>query len=452
MRKTQNIKEFLTKKRFKNWDEAFRSLTPAMRQHSVRVADYTKVLFDGACRASVYLKEPEVPVYLEESFQEVAYKCGFYHQIGKALAPEEYPDWKDNFTDEEKSRYCRYAVEGRALVAKLQGEKGENLKIASRMIQEACEYHMERWDGSGFPYGYAGKEIPLIAQIVGLAKELDRLVCERRSETPFEDAVDLILEKEGTGFSESLLEVFREHQPELRTIYKKYIQYTKTMPKTIPLVEKRPERPFGLNYRQIVHGTELREFIFEAVPWYKDPEKASEMMEDLEDLEGILQRTGLTKELCMYFLYESADLIARVKNCDLHIGGVLIPVFSDFFVGQSMIDKIEGMFEDTGIDRKNLLLSVPSHLAEKDRSTFAELGSYIEKGVLLVLDDYDPEEIPISFLREIGFTHVRLRKAARTAAAGAELMKHGIFTIDEPAGAGQLSEDELIDYLNSHES
>lgn len=451
VRKTQNIKELWKKKRFKNWDEAFRSLTPTMRQQSVRVAEYAKVLFDGACRASVYLKEHDTPVYMEESFKEVAYKCGFYHQIGKALAPEEYPSWKDSFTDEEKSRYCKYAVEGRELVAKLQGEKGENLKLASRMIQEACEYHMERWDGSGFPYGYAGNEIPLIAQIVGLAKELDRLVCERKSETPFEDAVDLILQKEGSAFSENLIEVFRERQPELRNIYKNYIQYTKTMPKTIPLVEKRPERPFGLNFRQIADGTELADFIFEAVPWYGELEESPKTIEYPEDMEGVLQRTGLLKDMGMYFLYEAADLIARVKNCDLRMGGVLVPMFADFFIGQNMTEKLEGMFEDTEIDRKKLMLSVPGKLAEKDRSAFASLSSYIEKGIVLVLDDYDPEELPIALLREIGITHVRLCKAARTAVVGSELLKHGIFTIDEPAGAGQLSEDELIAYLGNHE-
>ena len=78
-----------------------------MRQHSVRVADYTQVLFDGACKSSFYLKAQDTPDYMEASYSEIAYKCGFYHQIGKAFDPDAYPAWREDFSDEEKSRYCK---------------------------------------------------------------------------------------------------------------------------------------------------------------------------------------------------------------------------------------------------------------------------------------------------------------------------------------------------------
>ena len=100
------FKNLLKRKRFKNWDEAFRSLTPQMRQHSVRVAEYTQVLFEGVCKSSYYTRNRQTPVYMNETYADIAYKCGFYHQIGKALDPDKYPDWRGDFTEEEKRAYC----------------------------------------------------------------------------------------------------------------------------------------------------------------------------------------------------------------------------------------------------------------------------------------------------------------------------------------------------------
>lgn len=427
-----------------------------MRQQSVRVAEYTQVLFEGVCKSSFYLRDDNTPVYIDESYKDVAYKCGFYHQIGKALDPERYPAWRDDFTDEEKSRYCKYVVDGRELVAKLQGERsGGEESVAKRMIQDACEFHMEHWDGSGFPYGYKGTEISLIAQIVGLAKELDRLICERKSESPFEEAIDILIEEEGKTFSENLMDVFRDCQPELKNIYKKYIQYTKTMPKTVPLVDRRPGRPFGLNYRQIVSGNEMATFIFEAVPWFGGVLNKPKAREYGKDVEGVLKRTGLLKDISIYLLYEAADAVARMKNCELYTGGILMPMFSEFFIGEDQLENLEQLFADTEIDRKKLMLSVPEVLLKEDRSVFKRLTEFMEAGVVLVLDHYYPEDTPIELIREIGFTHVRIAKDSMARSTAKELMQelleHGIIMIEWPVGDGQLTEDELIHYMASHE-
>lgn len=447
--KTQLFKELIKQVKFRNWDDAFRGLTPLMRQQSVRVADYTQVLFRGACKSTAYLNSPDMPEYLDEAYADVAYKCGFFHQLGKALAPEDYPNWRDDFEDDEKSRYCKYAVEGRELVARLQGEYGRETSVSNKMVQDACEFHMERWDGSGFPYGYEGNEISLIAQIVGLAKELDHLICERKSETPYEDAVKLLLEQEEAAFSSDLLDVFRAYQAELKAVYKKYIQYTKTMPKTVPLVEKRPERPFGLKYRQIVSGKDMSEFIFEAVPWFGGVLNQPEAKEYARDVEGLLTRTGMVKDISMYFLYEAADAIARLKNCELNTGGIFVPMFADFFIGEDQKEHLETMYDNSQIDRKKMMLGVPEKLLIEERSVHKRLTDYMEQGIVLVVDDYHPEKLPISFIRELGFSKVRVSKESKASIQ--ELQNQGISVIDWPSGEGMLTEDELINYLLKHE-
>ena len=431
------IKDIWKQKRFRTWDEAFRALTPAMRQQSVRVAEYTQVLFEGVCKSSFYTRNRETPVYVEESYAEIAYKCGFYHQIGKAVDLE------------------NYTTAGKELAAKLQGESGDDISIPSKMIQEACEQHMERWDGDGFPHGYFKEEISLIAQIVGLAKELDRLLCERKSENPYNEAVDLIIAENYKMFSPDLIDVFRSCQPELKNIFKKYIQYTKIMPKTVPLVDKRPERPFGLNYRQIISGKEMEHWYYEAVPWFGGVLNNPEVKETAEDVEEMLLRTGLTSDITFYFLYEAADLAARMKNCQLYTGGVLVPVFSAFYSGENQSDRFAQLFADTAIDKKKLILSVQENLFLTDCSLHERLSEYISQGVTLLLDNYHPENVPLSLIREIGFTHVRIAKDSNVGNETYEIMQelktHGITAIDWPPGDAYLNEDELIKYLLNHE-
>jgi len=101
----------------------------------------------------------------------LAYKCGLYHQLGKALVPHEYQFWQDDFSEEEKAVYRKYTTEGRLLVANLQERsvrakekrKGTFEELPTKnipwiMLRESCEQHMERFDGSGFPAGRKGKE------------------------------------------------------------------------------------------------------------------------------------------------------------------------------------------------------------------------------------------------------------------------------------------------------
>lgn len=443
-------------RKIKTWDDAFRALTPAMRQHSVRVADYSQVLFDGVCQSAYYSMDEDKPEYLNESYREIVYKCGFFHQIGKALAPEEYPAWDDKFTTDEKNNYCRYTVDGKELAERLQTERhGFDERVSDRMIKDACEFHMEQWDGNGFPYGYAGNEISLIAQIVGLAKEMDRLVCERKSETPYEDAVEILLAEENQMFSAHLLDVFRDCQTELKNVYKKYIQYTKIMPKTIPLVEKRSDRPFGLTYRQIVRGESVDTFLFEAVPWFGAVLDKPEEKQSAEEVESLLMRTGMTKDITTYFLYEAADALARISNCELCIGGIILPVFSAFYTGGNCTETFEKFYADTGIDRKKLMLTVQETLLLKEHKVSERLTDYSDQGIRFVLDDYHPEDLPIEQVRAIGIKHVRIARDSvswnHMEQTIQDLKNLGITFVDWPSGETNLTEDELIRYLLNYE-
>ena len=253
------------RKEYETWDEAFRGLAPAVRQQSVRVAAYTQVLFVQACADGYGKDSPDGAQEMDGQFADVAYKCGMYHQLGKALVPPEYQLWRSDFTAEEMAVYRKYTSDGRQLIASLQ-ERGLSAKerrtgaaetletdnIPWRMQRESCQQHMERWDGSGYPEGRQGTDISPIARIVGLAKELDRLSAETKSEEPFGEAFDALCANGGVLWDPALIEVLRRCRSKCRDVYRKYIHYTMTLPKTIPLVDKRKDRVMGLHYRPMV--------------------------------------------------------------------------------------------------------------------------------------------------------------------------------------------------------
>ena len=119
------------RKDYKTWDEAFKGLSPAVRQQSVRVAAYTQVLFVQACADSFGTQTPDGTERMKGQYADLAYKCGLYHQLGKALVPPEYQLWQRDFTDEEQAVYRKYTTDGRLLVASLQ-EKSVRAKEKRR--------------------------------------------------------------------------------------------------------------------------------------------------------------------------------------------------------------------------------------------------------------------------------------------------------------------------------
>ena len=151
------------------WEEAFRGLAPVVRQQSVRIATYTQALFIQACAAGFGAQTPAGAQRMQATYADLAYKCGMYHQLGKALVPEEYQTPSTAFTAEEEQLYRKYTTDGRRLVARLQeagapsrrrgSDNGEEIpteNIPFLMIRESCQQHMERYDGTGYPEGRRG--------------------------------------------------------------------------------------------------------------------------------------------------------------------------------------------------------------------------------------------------------------------------------------------------------
>ena len=408
------------RKVYESWDEAFRGLTPVIRQQSVRIAAYTQALFVEACKLHFGTNTKDGEARMRGQYADLAYKCGMYHQLGKSLVPPEYQIYQSDFTEEEDAVYKKYTVDGRVLVAFLQERRERKDKLSGKMIEkstnkipwlmlrEACEQHMERWDGSGYPDGKLGSDISTIAQIVGLAKELDRIASETKSETPFDVAVEELVAGSGTLWSPELINVLKSAKEECRGVYTKYISYTRTLPKTVSLVEKREDRVMGLSYRPMVANKDGHVPMYEATPWFGGVAEQPGETEKIEDLRELFKKTGLVEDLSWYFLYEASDAVLRMDNCKLEMDGILLNMIPEFYQLSSQLQKFTQMYLDQHIEKDKLLITLPEETYKGANKSQKEIiARYLRHGVAIVLDGYHPGEIPAEELLEAGFTRLR---------------------------------------------
>ena len=444
------------RKEYDTWDDAFRGLAPVVRQQSVRVAAYTQALYVQACANSFGGKTEEAAERIRGQYADLAYKCGLYHQLGKALVPPEYQTLQRDFTSEEMLVYRKYTTDGAQLVAALQerttrakdkrsgritGLAAQN--IPELMIQESCQQHMERWDGSGYPQGRKGWQISLIGQIVGLAKELDRLASETKSESPFEDAYTQLTAQSGTMWAPELVQILIDAKPKCLEVYEKYIYYTMTLPKTIPLVEKRETRPMGLKFRPMVSNSVGTVAAYEAIPWFSGITGQPGETDNAEEISAMLRRTDLVGKVSNYLLYEAADAVVRMNNCKLKPQTVVLQMLPDFYQLSSQLQGFEKLFKDQPIQRNQLLLTIPeSMVLGAGKGRMETIQRYLRNGICLLLDDYHPNNLPLERLKELGFQYVRfapeLYQQQETANAMQKLRAEGFTLIGGGADTHEI--------------
>lgn len=125
------------------------------------------------------------------------------HDVGKIGIPDGILLKAGSLTEAERSLMETHAIIGAELLS-------DSPWPLLRMAREIALNHHERWDGSGYPHGLAGEDIPITARIVAVADVFDAL-CHERSYRPAmseAEALDRIREGSGTHFDPRVVEAF----------------------------------------------------------------------------------------------------------------------------------------------------------------------------------------------------------------------------------------------------
>jgi len=176
--------------------------------HIERTQNYLRILVNAIVKNDLYRDEVakwDID-FLVQSSQ--------LHDVGKIGVSDVILNKPDKLTDEEFNEMKKHTTFGMEVVDKIQKGSSEEAFLAHAKIFAGT--HHEKWDGTGYPKGLKGEEIPLEGRLMAIADVYDALISERPYKRAFshESAVQIIINGSGTHFDPSLIEIFKENQDE----------------------------------------------------------------------------------------------------------------------------------------------------------------------------------------------------------------------------------------------
>ena len=180
-------------------------------QHVQRIRQLTKIMLKELGRQNAEYKMSD------KTIEDISMAAAL-HDIGKIAIPDYILNKPGRLTAEEFAIMKEHTLYGCEILESIDSLKQN--KEQYRYHYNICRWHHEKWDGSGYPDGLIGKEIPIYAQIVSLADCYDALTSVRCYKGAFthEESVQMIEKGECGAFSPDLLQCFLKIAPGLPEI------------------------------------------------------------------------------------------------------------------------------------------------------------------------------------------------------------------------------------------
>ncbi len=185
--------------------------------HILRTKNYVKLIADRLHESGVFKDQ------LSEAVINRMAKAAPLHDIGKIGIPDTILKKDSPLSEEERNIMQTHAELGAKVLEAAKMDDVKNVKILDTAIEIAGSHH-ERWDGSGYPKGLKGLDIPLPARIMSLADMYDALVSERvyKDRWSHEDAKAEIVRLKGIFFDPVVVEAFLHEQDQFIRIANMY--------------------------------------------------------------------------------------------------------------------------------------------------------------------------------------------------------------------------------------
>lgn len=187
--------------------------------HLERISQYASAL------SSAMRQKPEYRDVITTDFVNLIGISSALHDIGKVGVADAILRKPGMLTATERLEMQKHAEVGEECLREIERRLGTSNFL--QMAREIAAAHHERWDGSGYPRGLAGEQIPLPARIVAIADVYDALSSRRvyKEAMSHEQCVERITDAAGTQFDPRIVEVFLQIQERFQQIARQFASY-----------------------------------------------------------------------------------------------------------------------------------------------------------------------------------------------------------------------------------
>lgn len=184
--------------------------------HLQRTRLYVKTIAEKLSQTAEYANK------LTPKMIDLIMRAAPLHDIGKIGVPDNILMKNGRLTDEEKVIMSKHTLYGKQALEKAEKNIGHTpyLEIAKQIAY--C--HHEKWDGSGYPEGLSGEDIPLSSRIMAIADVYDALISKRyyKEAMSHQEAITLMEKSRGTHFDPTIFDIFLCARDELWDIAERF--------------------------------------------------------------------------------------------------------------------------------------------------------------------------------------------------------------------------------------
>ncbi|MCM2331932.1 MAG: HD domain-containing protein, partial [Pseudomonas sagittaria] len=188
--------------------------------HIRRTQNYVRTL------ARHLQQHPRFSAFLTDTHIELLFKSAPLHDIGKIGIPDSILLKPGRLDQHEFDVMKTHAALGAEAIARAEQHAGREIPFL-RIAKEIAHSHHEKWDGSGYPQGLIGDEIPVAARLMAIADVYDALISSRVYKAPMshEEATKIISAGRGCHFDPDMVDAFLELQEAFQQIAARYADH-----------------------------------------------------------------------------------------------------------------------------------------------------------------------------------------------------------------------------------
>lgn len=392
-------------------EEAFKYLSKEMQDHSQRISQYTEILFTQIVAEDLCTDTGVGRRMFVADNKGVAAEAGLYHDIGKAYVPELYQVYNSRFTSEEVAVYKKHMEDGMNLVQTTMTGFNRRSATHKNMILDGIRDHHETRDGAGYPEGKQGDDISYMGQIVGLVNRFDELSMKTVSESPVDEALDLLKNEVEMKYNPVFYKCLCSSRGKLKRVFLTHGEKDSQVIKSVDMFVKRRIRPMELAYRPI-WDTEKNFLGYDCQMRFSN---GKENAWTYEDVKHIISKQGIAVDACLYFIYEACDALRRFDSYQIPSKGATITMMPLFFSKKGIVKNIFTILEQEELDIRHIRIGIAAAQLEKPTKAFlATIEEMNKNGIRTIVTDLEYQMISPKELKEMGIQAVRLAPDANS--------------------------------------